>query len=301
MKLPRQVLVWSGMIVWGLMVMLLVVLIFFPYQRALKIAFQNVLGGSKMIVSLEGAGLGFTTGQASMLRVGHAALEGKPLFEFRKLYVKWYPLSLLTGRLNVSAQAVAYDGAVECIIEGIPVIAAADPAMSVTFKNVNLAKYPEGTLPWFKGLSGSMSGRIFKQVPLAGPDKQKGSFRIAMTAGEITGLHVKNLENFILAYKEVVAEGKIAGSRIQLDRIFIEGDGLVLKGRGTIERGETEQKINLTLVCESSSNASPLPNGAVITVTGSQWSPTIAISNEPTPQAAKTLAGGLSHETRPFL
>lgn len=301
MKLPRQALVLGGTIAWGLIVVLLVVLLFFPYQRALKIAFQNVLGGSRMIVSLEGAGLGFTTGQASMLRVGHAAVEGKPLFELRRIYVTWYPLSLLTGRLNVSARALAYDGTVECIIEGIPVIAGANPAMSVTFKNVNLAKYPEGTLPWFKGLSGSMSGRIFKQVPLAGPDKQKGSFRIVMTAGEITGLQVKNLENFILAYKEVVAEGKITGSRIQLDRIYIEGEGLVLKGRGTIERGETEQGINLTLVCESASDASPLPNGAVITVTGNQWSPTIAISNEPVSQAEKTLAGSFPHGMRPFL
>jgi hypothetical protein len=173
--------------------------------------------------------------------------------------------------------------------------------MSITFKNVNLAKYPEGTLPWFKGLSGNMSGRIFKQVPLAGPDKQKGSFRIAMTAGEITGLQVKNLENFILAYKEVVAEGKITGTRIQLDRIVIEGEGLVLKGRGTIERAEADQKINLTLVCESSSDASPLPNGAVITVTGSQWSPTISISNDPASQAQKTLAGARPHGERPYL
>jgi hypothetical protein len=99
----------------------------------------------------------------------------------------------------------------------------------------------------------------------------------------------------------VVAEGRIAGSIVHLDKILVEGDGVSLKGRGIIDRGQPEQKINLTLVCESSSNTSPLANGAVITVTGNQWSPTIAISSEPAPQAEKTVARGHAFEMRPSL
>jgi hypothetical protein len=160
---------------WGLIVMVVVVLLFFPYQKALKIASQNVLGAGKMIVSLEGVSLGFMSAEASKIVVGHAAVDGKPLFELRKIHVRWYPLSLLTGRLNILSKAAAYDGVVECIIEGIPVIATASPRMSIKFTNVNLAKYPEGTLPWFKGISGNMSGWIRKEVPLGRLDKQKGT------------------------------------------------------------------------------------------------------------------------------
>jgi type II secretion system protein N len=300
-KVPKQMLFYTTITLWGLIVMVVVVLLFFPYQKALKIASQNVLGAGKMIVSLEGVSLGFMSAEASKIVVGHAAVDGKPLFELRKIHVRWYPLSLLTGRLNILSKAAAYDGVVECIIEGIPVIATASPRMSIKFTNVNLAKYPEGTLPWFKGISGNMSGWIRKEVPLGRLDKQKGSFRIAMSAGEVREIQVKNLPNLVLGYKEVVAEGRIAGSIVHLDKILVEGDGVSLKGRGTIDRGQPEQKINLTLVCESSSNTSPLANGAVITVTGNQWSPTIAISSEPAPQAEKTVARGHAFEMRPSL
>ena len=301
MKVPKQTLFYTAITLWGLIVMVVIVLLFFPYQRALKIASQNVLGAGKMIVSLEGVSLGFMSAEVSKIAVGHAAVEGKPLLELRKIHVRWYPLSLLTGRLNIFSKAAAYDGVVECIIEGIPVIATASPTMSIKFTNVNLAKYPEGTLPWFKGISGNMSGWIKKEVPLARSDKQKGSFRIAMSAGEIREIQVRHQPNLTLGYKEVVAEGRIAGSMVHLDKILVEGDGISLKGRGTIDRGQLEQKINLTLVCEGSSNASPLANGVVITVTGNQWSPTIAISNEPPPHTDKTVAHGHAFEMRPFL
>ena len=301
MKVPKQMLFYTAITLWGLIVMVVIVLLFFPYQRALKIASQNVLGAGRMLVSLEGVSLGFMSAEASKIVVGHAAVEGKPLFELRKIHVRWYPLSLLTGRLNIYSKAVAYDGVVECIIAGIPVLATASPAMNIKFTNVNLAKYPEGTLPWFKGISGNMSGWIKKEVPLARSDKQKGSFRITMSAGEIREIQVKNLPNLILAYKEVVAEGRIAGSIVHLDKILVEGDGINLKGRGTIDRGQPEQKINLTLVCESSSDTSPLGNGAVITVTGNQWSPTIAISSEPAPQSEKKVARRYTFEMRPSL
>jgi len=284
MKRIRQGLFYAGVTLWGVVVMLGIILIFFPYQRALKIVSQNVLGSSRMIVALEGPRLGFMTAQASRVAVGHVAVEGKPLFELRRVYVRWHPLSLLFGKLAILCTAVAYDGAVTCSIDGIPLRASGSPFMKITFENVNLAKYPEETLPWFKGMSGSMSGWVKKEVPWERSDRQKGSFRITMTAGELKELHIKGLQNFVLGYKEVAAEGRISGSTIYVDKILVDGDGIKLKGKGTIERGEPDQRVNLTFACESASKDSPLANGSVITVTGHQWSPTITISTEPAQQ-----------------
>lgn len=279
-KIPAKALFYMGAVLWGLVVMVGLLLIFFPYQTVLKITAQNVLGANKMIVSVQGAHFGLKGFQASKILVGHPEVEGKPLMELRAIDVTWSPLSLFTGALTIFSKATAYDGTVECTIEGVPVLLASNPDLRIRFNNVNLAKYPEGTLPWLNGLSGSMSGWIKKEVSLARPEKQKGSFRIIMTAGEMKELHVKNLERFVLAYKEIVAEGKISGSTIHVDRIVVDGEGIRLKGSGTIERAGSDKKINLKLLCENPSGAGPLPNGSVITVTGSHLAPTLSVSTE---------------------
>jgi type II secretion system protein N len=290
MRPARQSLIYVAFILWGFVVMLGVVLAFFPYQKALRIISQNVLGSSHMIIALEGSRFGLVSAQASRVTIGHIAVEGRPLFEFRRVDARWYPFSLLTGKLAMFCRAVAYDGTVECSIDGIPVSGAGTPFMRIKFKNVNLAKYPAGTLPWFKGMSGSMSGWINEEVPFERSGKQKGSFRINMTAGEIKELQVKGLQNFVLAYREVVLEGRISGSKIYVDKILLEGDGIRLKGNGTLDGGGAEPRINLTLACENTSTTSPLSNGSVITVTGNQYSPTITISTDPAQQADKVAA-----------
>ena len=294
-KVPTRVLFYAGAVLWGLIVMIGLVLLFFPYQKVLKIAAQNVLGANNMIVSVQGAHFGFGGFQASKILVGHPAVEGKPIIELRGIDVTWSPLSLLTGKLTIFSKATAYDGTVECVIDGIPVFLAANPDLRIRFNNVNLAKYPEGTLPWLNGLSGSMSGWIRKEVSLAHSERQKGSFRITMTAGEMKELHIKSLERFILAYKEILAEGKMSGSTIQVDRIVLDGEGIRLKGSGTIEKAGSDKKINLKLLCENPSAAGPLPNGSVITVTGSHWTPTISISTE-APQQTDKQAGSTGTE-----
>ena len=264
--------------------MLGTILVFFPYQRALKIVSQNLLGSNRVIVALEGPHFGLTGAQASKIVVGHLAVEGKPLFELRKIDARWHPLSLLTGKLAIFCTALAYDGMVECSIDGIPVLAKGSPFMRIKFENVNLAKYPEGALPWFNGMSGSLSGWIKEEASLETKVNQKGSFRIVMTAGEIKGIRVKGLPNLVLPYKEVLAEGRITGSKIYLDEILVDGENIALKGNGTIERGGDEQRVNLTLACENTSRMSPLAKGSVISVTGDQWHPTITISTEPVQQ-----------------
>ena len=290
MRPIKQSLIYAGIILWGIGIMLSTILLFFPYQKALKIVSQNLLGSSRMAVALEGSRFGFTSAQATKIVVGHPAVEGKPLFEIRKVDVRWYPLSLLTGKLAIFCKALVYDGTVECSIDRIPMFSKGSPYLRINFENVNLAKYPEGTLPWFKGMSGSMSGWIKEEVPLDRSDKQKGSFRIVMTAGEIKEIQLKGLENFVLPYKEVLAEGRISGSKIYVDRIVVDGGTMTLKGNGTIERGGDEQRVNLTLACENTSKASPLAIGSVIAVTGNQWHPTVTISTEPMQQGEKVAA-----------
>lgn len=290
MKLASQSLIYAGIVLWGIVVMLSIVLIFFPYQKTLKIVSQNLLGSSRMIVALEGSRFGFTNAQASKVLVGHVAVEGKPLFELRKVYVRWNPLSLLAGKLAIFCRAIAYDGIVDCSIDGIPLSAKGSPLMRIKFENVNLAKYPEGTLPWFKGMTGNMSGWIKSEVPLQRSDKKKGSFQITMAGGEIRDMQVKGLQNFVLGYSKIMAEGRISGTKIYVDTIRVDGDGITLKGNGTIEKGGDERSINLTLACENTSKTSPLANGAVITVKGNQWSPTITISTEPVQQGEKVAA-----------
>ncbi len=290
MKLIKQSLIYAGIIMWGIAVMLTTVLVFFPYQKALKIISQNLLASSRMIVAVEGPRFGFTSVQVSKIIVGHVAVQGKTLFELRKIDARWDPLSLLIGKLAIFCRAYAYDGMVECSIDSISMLSKVNPNMKIKFENVNLAKYPEGTLPWFKGMSGSMSGWIREEVPLERSGKQKGSFRIVMTAGEIKDVQVKGLQNFVLPYKEVLAEGRISESKIYLDNIVVDGENISLKGNGAIERGGDEQRVNLTLACENTSKTSLLANGSVITVTGDQWHPTITISTEPAQQGEKVAA-----------
>ena len=107
--------------------MLGTVLVFFPYQKALRIVSQNLMGSSSMTVALEGPRFGFASVQVSRIVVGHVAVQGKPLFELKKIDARWYPFSLLTGKLAIFCRAVAYDGTIECSIDGIPVFAKVNP------------------------------------------------------------------------------------------------------------------------------------------------------------------------------
>ncbi len=281
--------------------MLGTVLIFFPYQKALRIVSQNLMGSSTISVALDGPRFGFASVQVARIVIGHAAVQGKPLFEIKKIDARWNPLSLLTGKLSVFCRAVAYDGTIETSIESIPVFAGSTPSLRINFTNVNLAKYPEATLPWFKSLSGKLSGWIREEIPFQGSEKQKGTFRVVLAAGEINQMQVKGLENLVLPYKEVITEGRIAGSKIYLDKIVVDGEGVVLKGNGSIERAGLDTRLAMRLTSENSSSTSVLANGTVITVTGNQWHPAITISTEPEQKAEKKAAWGRNiHVVRLF-
>lgn len=271
---------YGGVVVWGLLVMALIVHLFFPYQTALKIAFQNVVGGSKMAVSMDGVSVASTGVHIKKALIGHEAVQGKPIVELSDVNINWRPWSLLTGRFSIASQASAYNGTLRCDVFGIPVLSSNNPSVTVNFSNINLSKYPAGTLPWFKAISGTAEGSFTREVPLLHPMKERGTFRLTIKNGEIRELYTKNLQGLVLPFKEIRAEGRLDGSQTIIDRVFMSGSGITMKGSGTLVKGDPQPAINLKLLYESQSTTIPLPPRGTIVMSGSQWSPNVTLSAE---------------------
>jgi len=279
-KINKQYLLYAGAVVWFFILLVVVLYLFFPHQKFVKIAFQNFLCGNKMMVSIEGAKIRPVGAVASKIVFGHEGLQGKPLFEIEKIKISWNPFSLVKGVLSISSDASAYTGKMKLNIEGIPVIVNSLPNMKINLSNIDLAKYPENRLPWFKGVSGTLNGWVKKDMPLHAPEKQKGSFSINMRNGEIMEIAIKNLPRLTIPYKDIAIEGKIDGERINLSKIAINSPGNTINGSGTIEANEFEQKINLKFNYEATTKNAPLAGKGTITISGSQWSSDIVITPE---------------------
>lgn len=271
---------YAAVVLWGLLVTGLVVHLFFPYQRVLRIAFQNVVGSSRMVVSVDGMRLAPLGVHVKRALVGHEAIQGKPLAELTDIRITWQPWSLLTGKFSIASEGSAYDGIVKCDVLGIPVLTTNNPLMTIRLSKVNLAKYPPGTLPWFKGISGTAEGSMTREVPLLHPTKEKGSFRFTIKNGEIRDLYTKNLQGIVVPFKEITAEGRLDGSQAIIDRVFLSGSDITMKGNGTLSKGDPHPAINLKIFFESQSKAVPLPPKGIIIMSGSQWSPTVTVSTE---------------------
>ena len=278
--MAKQSFTYAALILWGVASMLATFVLFFPYQKALAIFSQNLLGSSNLIVSLQGTHFGFSGARASSMVVRHIALEGRPVVELQKIDARWNPLSLLTGKFAMLCRALAYEGILECSVVGIPLFSKGNPSLNIKFVNINLAKYPEQTLPWCTALKGKLSGWVKDEVPLENADKQKGSFRVTLKSGEINNLQVQGMGNVVLPYSQVLADGRIVGSKIYLDKIVVDGKNIVLRGNGSIDRLGSDPTISLKLACEGTSGTPPFTNGSVIAVSGKQWHPTITVSTE---------------------
>ncbi len=274
------VILYGAAVLWGILVAAFVLYLFFPYQRALGIAFQNVLGGNGIVFSAEGLKVRTLGVDASKIVIGHKAIEGKPLFELSKVHVTWNPFAMLKGTLSINSQASAYGGSLQCTIRGIPIFGTERPSMLLTFNDINLERYPEGNIPWFKGLKGTAKGWLKKDVPFAQPDNQKGSFAITASQGEIRELKVSAFPRLILPFKEIVAEGTVRGPTIDITRLSVNSSGLTMKGSGTIESTDQEHRLAIQLTYEALSQQAPLPGRGTITISGSQWSPQITIVKE---------------------
>ena len=207
-----RILFFSGVVLWGVFVAALVIYLFFPYQKALKIALQNVVGGGKAAVAMEGVSMKRMGIGASRLLLQPASSTGQTVpFELTNVDISWNPLSLFRGKLAIKSTASVYDGILRCSIDGIPFTGPANPSILLRLEHINLGKCPEGALPWFKGISGILDGMMRKETPASRPDKQTGSFRFDLKGGEVKDLQAKNMPRLVIPYKHIVIEGKIDG------------------------------------------------------------------------------------------
>jgi hypothetical protein len=274
----KKILFYAGTVVWFFLITAIIVYNFFPYQKLIRVAFQGFLSGSKMVVSIEGAKIKTTGAQASKILFGHEALKDQPLFEIEKVNIFLAPLSIVEGVLSVHSDASAYGGKLTMNVDNIPFIRNTAPSIKINFAKIDLSKYPENRLPWFKGISGQMSGWVKKEMPMLAPEKQKGSFAVNIQNGDIKELYLKNAPRLSLPFKEIAVEGRIDGDTIRLNRIFIRSIGDEISGSGIIESNDLEQKIDLKLTYEATSKGAPLPGKGIITVSGNQWSTDVNIT-----------------------
>jgi type II secretion system protein N len=266
----------AGVVAWGLFVAALTVYLFFPYQKALRIALQNGVGGSRFAVSMEGVSLR-TLGMSVSKVQFRVEGNGTSIFELSNVDVAWKPLQLLRGRFGIFSRASAYGGVLRTTIDDIPIAVASTPLLSLRIDDVDVAKFPAG-LSWLKGATGRLSGWIRKQTPPGRPEHQTGSFSLQLRDGEIRDLHVEHMPRLVIPFKEIALDGRIEGARLSFNRIAVESDLLTLRGDGTIETGESDTSLNLTLAYRTLSASAPLAGDGVITVSGTETAPRISVS-----------------------
>jgi type II secretion system protein N len=287
----QYIVLYGAAFLWFLLLTLALLFLFFPYQRVFQFVFQNVVGGSEMTVSVIGARTGLMRIEASELRFGHSAMAGSPIAELEKARLRSGIASVLRGAVDVSAEAQAYGGKVNLEVGNIPVIDNnGDPTFSVAFSDINLSKYPTGRFPWFKDLKGTLSGRIKKDTSLFAKERQKGKFNLLIRDGEIGQMVVKNFAKLTVPFKTISAEGTIDGSRIDVTKILVDSDGIVLKGSGFIEGGGPGRSVDLKLSYEGVSKSSPLKGKGTIIVSGDLLSPEITLNQEGGASTGKTAA-----------
>jgi type II secretion system protein N len=283
----KKLLLLAGIVLWGFIVFAFVVYLFFPYQRVFKIALQNTLGAGRTTVSMEGVGTRAFGIKASRLRVQPEPFTGQKPFELSNINITWSPLSLLVGTLSVKSTASLYDGTLDAVMDKIRYLGPSNPTMTLTFKNVNMAKVPEGIVPWIKGTTGILNGTITKHPSTNLPDRQVGTFRFFIKGGEIRELQMKGMPRLIIPSKELSAEGKLDGSRIDLKTIDLRSEAILLKGSGVID---TISGLDIRLSYRALSQTLPFKGQGSIQISGSQYAPVVTVSGPDTTDAGGSRA-----------
>ncbi|MCX8023534.1 MAG: type II secretion system protein GspN [Syntrophorhabdaceae bacterium] len=276
----RKFLLIFSMVIWFFVISALIIYNFFPYQKFVRVTFQGLLCGSKMAVSIDGVKWGFPGASVSRIIFGHEALQGKPLFELKGVSVSLAPLSLFKGVVDLKSEALAYGGNVKIHIENIPFIRNSTPTIYTEIKKADLSQYPEGRLPWFKAISGTLEGSFKNKIPPLFTEKQSGNFSLRLKNGEIKEIATKNGPRITIPFKDIVVEGVIEGNIIKIQKISVESMGNVIKGSGMIESNDLEQKVDLKLFYEAIQKNAPLPGKGTITISGNQWATDIEIARE---------------------
>jgi type II secretion system protein N len=286
MRVHTKTLCWAGAAGWFLVLLILALYLFFPYGKVFKIAFQNIVTANNMTVSFVDARLGFMKAEASKLVVGHDSFAGRPIFELEKVRFSCNPVSVFKGTLDLFSDASVYGGTLSFSIKDIPVVANTTPREIITLTGIDLSRYPEGRLKWFKGMSGILSGRITKDLAVLAQEQQKGNFSFSIRNGEIKEIAARDFPKFIVPFKEISVGGKIRGESISIEKVEITSPDITVKGSGVVEGSDLERRINMKLAYETTSKAALLTGRGIISITGNLWSPDIVVTPEDRKAAA---------------
>ena len=276
----KTFLFFSGVVLWGIFVAALVIYLFFPYQRTLRIALQNVAGNGKTAIALEGVSVRTMGLRASKLLLRPVTTSGQTApFELSNIDIGWRPFSLFRGKLAFNSRASVYDGTLNAFVDGIPLTGSGNPNVFLKLEHVNMGKCPDGFFPFFRGVSGFLDGWIKKEASSARPDRQTGSFRFDLKGGEVKDLQIKNMPRLVIPYKRIAVEGRIDGPRVDIGTLFLASDAILLLGKGTVEATDQGQNIDVKLSYETLSRSFPLKGKGTILISGNQTAPSITVSN----------------------
>jgi type II secretion system protein N len=276
----KKLLFFLGALVWGLFVAAFIIYLFFPYQRALKIALRDIVGGGKTAIAMEGVSvrtMEITASKLSLRPFGNASQTAP--FELSNLDINWSPFSLLHGALAFNSRASLYDGTLRASVGKIPLAGQGNPDILLRLEHVNLAKCPDGVFPFLRGVTGSLDGWIRKDASPARPDRQTGSFRFDLKLGEVKDLQIKDMPRLVIPYKRIAIQGRMDGPRVDLSTIALVSDAIMLLGKGSIETTDQGQNIDVKLSYEALSKSFPLKGKGTILISGNQAAPTITVSN----------------------
>jgi type II secretion system protein N len=279
MDRQKKVLFFSIVVLWGVAVAAGVTYFFFPYQKVLKIALQNVVGGRKAVIAMEGVSTRMLGIHAEKLFLKPDVTGSQVPIELSDVDISWKPFSLLKGSLSLSSRASVYDGLLHSTVTGVSFRGPSTPSVILGFKDVDISKFPVGVLPGFRGVTGKLNGVIRRNVPLATPDKQSGTFRFTLTNGEVKGLQIKDLPRLVIPYRQIIIEGKTNGPKVEVRKILLTSDVVLLRGSGLIESSDLEQYLDINLSYEALSKLLPLKGKGVVTIRGSSAAPLVTISN----------------------
>ncbi len=283
----RKILLGLGAVVWAVVVMVLVIYLFFPYEKALRIALQNTAASGHAEVSMQGVAAKLMGIKASkiLFRPDSATGQAAP-FELSNVDISWNPLSLIKGRATIYSKAAFYGGTIQCTVENIRLFGPSDPRIAIKLDQVNLGKCPEGAFPWFAGMSGTLDGTMKKQTSMGRPDRDSGVFRLKLKSGEIKGVQVKNMPLLIIPYKEIIVEGKIDGLRRSINKLALVSDMITVAGAGSVLAGDADRAVDMKLSYRVLSKSFPWQGSGVIAVSGSQAAPVVALLGPEAPKPA---------------
>jgi hypothetical protein len=276
----RKILLVGGSIVWALLVVWALLFILFPYLKTLKTVFEDFVGGGSTRISFVNAKKGFACAGASKIIVGHEAIEGKPFYVLEKVGLTWNALSILRGVCDVTVHASMYGGKVDFKVTDLPVVAGNMARLNIEISKLGLGGYPEGTVPWFKSISGVMTGTVKKEIRLLAREQEKGSFSFKIRDGEVKAIPLKNEAELSFPFREIAIEGKIKGERWDIEKVAIAGSTVTINGSGIILDRGTERVTDVKLTYESTGQGGPFMGKGTIVVTGSVWSPEVVMVKE---------------------